>query len=75
VLIGVFVGWRGEKNLRGADAPLGGLLPLENEVLKRGHTSLYLPPPLKQTKIGNSKLTQFERGTKGVSMNNQPEEK
>jgi len=45
--IGGFDGWRGEILLRGAIAPLGGLLPLNNRVYKRTETLLPFFPPLK----------------------------
>jgi hypothetical protein len=42
-------GWRGEFSLRGASAPLGGLLPLNNGAFKRGENPSSLLSP-SQTK-------------------------
>jgi hypothetical protein len=58
--------------MRGAGAPLGGLLPLENGVFKRGQTPLFFLPPLKQEITREWKIYLFERGTKGVSTENKP---
>jgi hypothetical protein len=65
------LGWRGEVLLRGADAPLGGLLPLENGAFKRGEAPHYSFNPLKKNYVRVWKINQFERGSKEMSTDNE----
>jgi hypothetical protein len=56
--------------LRGASAPLRRLLPLDKRGVKEGQCpSLKSLPLLKQGIIRGRKISLFERGIKGVSLN------
>ncbi len=54
--------------MRGASAPLRGLLPQDYRAFKRGEAPLSFLPPLEQIMFRVLIISLFERGIKGVCM-------